>query len=54
VVGKDLHIQVSDDGRGITPERLAMIRTVTPGPHIGLQNLVERLRLLYNGNAYLR
>jgi len=53
VVGKDLHIQVSDDGRGITPERLAMIRTVTPGPHIGLQNLVERLRLLYNGNALL-
>jgi len=54
-----LYIEVSDDGEGITPERLAVVkeaieeydRYIMPKTNIGLQNLTERLHLLYNEHA---
>ena len=54
-----LYIKVTDDGEGITPERLAAVqeaieeydRYIMPKTNIGLQNLTERLHLLYNTHA---
>ena len=54
-----LYIKVSDDGEGISPERLAAVmeaieeydRYLMPKTNIGLQNLTERLNLLYNKQA---
>jgi len=55
-----LYIKVSDDGGGITPERLNEVREaiqrkekncMIPKPNIGLGSLTVRLELLYSGQA---
>jgi Predicted signal transduction protein with a C-terminal ATPase domain len=58
VAGRELCISVSDDGRGMTPERLAEVRSMTEpdkadGSGIGLTNLAARLKIIYNGCASL-
>ena len=54
-----LNINVADDGEGMTPQRLAEVKeaiqqtdeTMFRKKSIGLQNLVGRLSLFYNGKA---
>lgn len=53
-IGEELHISVSDNGRGIEPELLDRLNrgevdfeTDTRGRHIGLKNIRERLLYLY-------
>lgn len=53
--GRTLYIEVSDDGAGMTAEKLADLRDnlrnpPTAGEHIGLYNVAARLRLL--GSEY--
>lgn len=54
--GSDVHILVIDNGSGISPERLEEIRTLqltstsAPAEHIGVQNIHQRIRLLFGGN----
>lgn len=57
----DLFIAVSDNGVGITPDKLAHIReelargaekAIGSGQHIGLNNVNARIRLKYSGDQY--
>lgn len=54
--GSDVHILVIDNGSGITPERLDEIcrlqqsSTSAPAEHIGVQNIHQRIRLLFGKN----
>ncbi|WP_394913641.1 sensor histidine kinase [uncultured Robinsoniella sp.] len=58
-----LTIQISDDGAGIPPDKLAQLQTelLTPAtgfysdssPSIGIKNVYARLRLYYNKNVLL-
>lgn len=56
--GGFLHLSVTDNGRGMTAERLKEIRSMTEpnradGRGIGLTNLASRLKILYGGKASL-
>lgn len=51
-----LHISVTDNGRGMTPEKLEEVRQMTKfdradTSEIGLTNLASRLNILYGGQA---
>lgn len=53
-----LRIAVTDNGKGMTEERLAEVRGMTElgsteGSSIGLPNLAARLKILYDGHASL-
>ncbi|MEG6571160.1 sensor histidine kinase [[Clostridium] cellulosi] len=53
-----LRITVTDNGKGMTEERLAEVRSMTEldnaeGSSIGLPNLAARLKILYDGRASL-
>lgn len=55
--GHKLFFEISDNGKGMTPEQLNRIRakmnsgTIAEGSHIGLSNVNQRIRLAF-GNAY--
>ena len=59
IEGENAVIRVTDDGAGISPERMAEIRAMIDGDsvvaarNIGLGNLASRLRLLYGGRAWI-
>ena len=59
IEGENAVIRVTDDGAGISPERMAEIRQMIAGDavvaarNIGLGNLASRLRLLYGGRAWI-
>lgn len=59
IEGENAVIRVTDDGAGISPERMAEIRQMIAGDavvaarNIGLGNLASRLRLLYSGRAWI-
>ena len=52
-LGEDVHILVIDNGSGISPQRLKEIQECqlklvgTPREHIGVQNINQRIRLLF-------
>jgi two-component system sensor histidine kinase YesM len=55
-IGDSMIIEVSDDGKGIAPERLEQITSRSYSiyddkrPHIGLDNIRQRLAYIYKGN----
>ena len=55
-VDDDVHILVSDNGAGISQQRLREVQelcresTQAPTKHIGIQNINQRIRLLFGGN----
>lgn len=56
-IENDVHIRVIDNGSGITPQRLQEVRNqclnsnTAPSEHIGVQNVHQRIRLLF-GEEY--
>lgn len=59
--GPDLHIEVEDNGAGMTPERQAMLREAMAGNaqwaderrHVGVTNVMMRMEVFYSGGYTL-
>lgn len=43
-----IYIQIKDDGIGMTPEKIALIKEMKTDTSIGLANLIKRLKLYYH------